>query len=63
MSHRLTNHFRPICKDPDVRTQVPGHKYGDECLCVDEVDDRYIVSIVSNPLTRVGKSGASIRLG
>ena len=38
VSHRLTNHFRPICKDPDVRTQVPGCKYGDKCPCVDEVN-------------------------
>ena len=30
------------CKDPDVRTQVPGCKYGDEGPCVDEVDNRYI---------------------
>ena len=27
-----------ICKDPDVRTHVPGRKYGDECPCVDKVD-------------------------
>ena len=59
---QLTNHFRPICKDPDVRTQVPGRKYGDECPCVDEVDDRYIGHSFKS-ITRVGKSGASIRLG
>ena len=31
-----------ISKDPDVRTQVPGRKYGDECPCVDKVDARLI---------------------
>ena len=30
------------CKDPDVRTQVPGCKYGDKCPFVDEVNGRYI---------------------
>ena len=46
-SQMMTNHFRLICKYPDVRTQVPGCKSGDKCPCVDAV----------------GKSWASIRLG
>ena len=31
-----------IILGPFARTQVPGRKYGDECPCVNEVDDRYI---------------------
>ena len=35
-------YFSLISKEPDVRTQVPGRKYGQECPCVDKVDGRYI---------------------
>ena len=58
--HHLALHTPYVLKA--MPTQMPGCKYGDECQCVDEVDDSYIGHSFKS-ITRVGKSGASIRFG